>query len=187
VACADIGLTVQTLQQAVLDVRAAIAWLLEQGASEVHLVGASLGSCVAALVSAHEPAVTRCVALHAAPDLADVVWTGSNLGHVRDRIAPHMSLEGLRRAWVPVSPGSFARRLSRRGLRMLVASVAHDTVLLRRETGPLVAMLREAGADVSHTVLGCGHQTLAWFPFGAVAVLQARRFLQVGRPPDASP
>src|SRR6185436_5779324 len=51
----NIGRTIQSMRQAVLDTRAAVAWLKNEGYEKVGILGTSVGSCIAFLTFAHEP------------------------------------------------------------------------------------------------------------------------------------
>ena len=51
----SVGRTIQSMRQAVLDTRAAVAWLKSEGYEQVGILGTSVGSCIAFLTFAHEP------------------------------------------------------------------------------------------------------------------------------------
>ena len=51
----NVGRTLQSMRQAVLDTRAAVRWLTTRGYEKIGIVGTSIGSCVAFLALAHEP------------------------------------------------------------------------------------------------------------------------------------
>ncbi|MGD0620539.1 MAG: abhydrolase domain-containing 18, partial [Bryobacteraceae bacterium] len=52
---ANIGRTIDATRQAVIDVRCCFDWLQSQGYERLGIVGTSLGSCFAFIVSAHDP------------------------------------------------------------------------------------------------------------------------------------
>jgi hypothetical protein len=53
--CTNIGRTIQSMRQAVLDTRAAVRWLRNEGFEQIGILGTSVGSCIAFLAFAHEP------------------------------------------------------------------------------------------------------------------------------------
>src|SRR5262249_46068187 len=53
--CTNIGRTIQSMRQAVLDTRAAVRWLKNEGFERVGILGTSVGSCIAFLAFCHEP------------------------------------------------------------------------------------------------------------------------------------
>src|SRR5256885_1977039 len=53
----NIGRTIQSMRQAVLDARAVVGGLKQQGFERVGILGTSIGSCTAFLAFAHEPAI----------------------------------------------------------------------------------------------------------------------------------
>jgi hypothetical protein len=57
----------------------------------------SLGSWVAGLIAAHDPAVRRAALLLSAGSLADMVWTGRATRHIRASLDVEVGLADLRR------------------------------------------------------------------------------------------
>ena len=55
----NIGRTIQSIRQAVLDGRKLVHWLKSEGYGEVSVLGMSLGSWVGGLIAAHDPAVSK--------------------------------------------------------------------------------------------------------------------------------
>jgi len=79
----NIGRTIQSVRQAVLDTRAAVQWLKAEGYERVGILGTSIGSCVAFLTFAHEPDLNAGAFNHVSGYVADVVWNGISTAHVR--------------------------------------------------------------------------------------------------------
>src|SRR5581483_6374521 len=73
---ANIARTTDAARQAVIDVRACLDWLQQQGYSRLGILGTSLGSCYAFLAAAHDRRVAVNAFNHASTYFADVVWTG---------------------------------------------------------------------------------------------------------------
>src|SRR5256886_12599003 len=120
----NIGRTIQSMRQAVIDSRAAVSWLKQQGFERVGNLGTSIGSCTAFLAFAHEPAIDVGVFNHVSGFFADVVWQGISTQHVRQGIETELSLEELREFWEPISPVPFIPRLldmKRRPMRFIAA------------------------------------------------------------------
>jgi len=69
----NIGRTIQSVKQAVLDTRAAVQWLKQEGYEQVGILGTSVGSCVAFLAFAHEPNLNAGAFNHVSGYFADVV------------------------------------------------------------------------------------------------------------------
>src|ERR671920_414059 len=53
----SLRLTLPSMRQAVLDARAAVAWLGARGYGRIGIVGTSIGSCTAFLAFAHDPSI----------------------------------------------------------------------------------------------------------------------------------
>jgi hypothetical protein len=161
----QLGLTLQSVRRAVLEVRLAVAWLRQRGYRHIGLFGTSLGSCVGFLALAHETEVQAAVFNHVAGYFADVVWEGLATRHVRRSLDDHVDLDALRRCWGPISPAHFASRLRGRQPPMLLVSGAYDPIFLPAHSQDLVDALDDAEVDFRRVVLPCGHYTLGKAPF----------------------
>ena len=84
--CSNIGRTIQSMRQAVLDTRGAVRWLREQGIERIGILGTSIGSCTAFLTFTHDPAINVGVFNHVSGYFADVVFKGISTHHVRESI-----------------------------------------------------------------------------------------------------
>jgi len=158
--CANVGRTLQSVRQAVLDTRAAVRWLKEQGYERVGIVGTSIGSCTAFLAFVHEPALDAGVFNHVSGYFADVVWRGISTHHVRAGLEPHLSLEELRELWAPISPMTFAPRLAGlppRPMRFIAAR--HDLTFPADLSREVIERVRSHGVAVDASWLPCGHYT----------------------------
>ena len=107
----NIGRTIQSMRQAVLDTRAAVRWLKLQGFERIGILGTSIGSCTAFLAFAHDPDINVGTFNHVSGYFADVVWQGISTQHVRQGIESELTLEELREFWRPISPVPFIQRL----------------------------------------------------------------------------
>ena len=157
----NVGRTLQSMRQAVLDARAAIQWLRErEGFERVGVVGTSVGSCVAFLAFAHDRDINVGVFNHVSGYVADVVWHGISTRHVREGFGDRMTLEELRRHWLPISPMAYARRLLElppRPLRFIAAR--YDLTFPRQLSRNVIDEVRRLGVPLDVTWLPCGHYT----------------------------
>ena len=92
----NIGRTIQSMRQAVLDTRAAVRWLHEQGIERIGILGTSIGSCTAFLAFTHEPLIDVGIFNHVSGYFADVVWKGISTPHVRQALETNLTLDELR-------------------------------------------------------------------------------------------
>jgi len=173
-----LGLTLQSVRRAVLEVRLAVAWLRARGYRHVGLFGTSLGSCVGFLALCHEEEVKAAAFNHVAGYFADVVWEGLATRHVRDSLDGHVDLRTLRSCWAPISPVHFAPRLADRQPPLLMISGAYDPIFLPHHSQALVDALRAAGVDFRRVVLPCGHYTLGRPPFYLIDAWLIVRFFR---------
>ena len=86
----NVGRTIHACRQSVIDTRACIDWLLQQGYERVGILGTSLGSCVAFIATAHDPRVRAGIFNHVSMYFSDVVWTGLSTQNVRQGFDGHV-------------------------------------------------------------------------------------------------
>ncbi|HMT06585.1 MAG TPA: hypothetical protein PKA82_01170 [Pyrinomonadaceae bacterium] len=79
----NVGRTLQSVRQAVLDTRAAVHWLKQHGYEQIGIVGTSIGSCTAFLAFVHDLDIDAGVFNHVSGYFSDVVWNGLSTYHVR--------------------------------------------------------------------------------------------------------
>lgn len=162
----NIGRTLQALRQAVVDTRAAVAWLDAEGYERIGATGTSIGSCTAFLAFAHDERIDAGVFNHVSGYVADVVWRGISTRHVRAGVEGALTLEELREAWLPISPISYAGRftsLRRRPMRFIAAR--HDLTFPADLSHEMIAAVRATGVPFSVSWLPCGHYTSAERPW----------------------
>lgn len=162
----DIGRTLQSVRQAVLDTRAGIAWLNQQGYTRLGIIGTSIGSCVAFLAFVHEPLLRTGVFNHVSSYFADVVWRGISTCHVRAGLEQTVTLDELREYWLPISPHPFAPRLldqAPRPMRFIVGR--YDLSFPADLSRHVIAEVRRLGLPLDAAWLPCGHYTLGERPW----------------------
>jgi hypothetical protein len=177
--CSNIGRTIQSMRQAVLDARAAVRWLKQQGFERVGVLGTSIGSCTAFLTFAHDPAIDVGVFNHVSGYFADVVWKGISTLHVRESIEPHLTLEELREFWKPISPVPFIPRLLGMKPRpMRFISAKYDLTFPVDLSRDVIDGVKQLGIDLDVVWLPCGHYTLAEMPWKAIDAWKIATFFR---------
>ncbi|RUV70502.1 dienelactone hydrolase-related enzyme [Mesorhizobium sp. M5C.F.Cr.IN.023.01.1.1] len=177
----NLGRTIQSVRQAVLDGRKLIRWLKSEGYREISVLGMSLGSWVAATVAAHDLAVSKASLFLTAGSLADMVWTGRATRSIRDSLEPEIELTDLRRAWGPLNLENYAHSLARPDLDLLVVLARRDKVVLPELSERFMQRLKDAGARPNILELNCGHYSLAMPPYILLAGLSLKRLLRRAR------
>ena len=164
----NLGRTLQSVRQAVIDCRAALDWLESQGYTRFAILGTSIGSCVAMITTAHDHRLALSVQNHISPYFADVVWTGISTRHVRAGIEGHISLEDLRRIWLPISPKAYIHKLVGSGQKSMLIYGLYDHSFLPEYSRNIVRDYHALGLPYSALILRCGHYTSGEFPFNLV-------------------
>lgn len=162
----NVGRTLQSLRQAVVDTRAAVGWLKQQGFEKVGIVGTSIGSCVGFFAFAHDLNIDAAVFNHVSGYVADVVWNGLSTYHVKEGLENNVSLEELREYWLPISPMAYIEKLAAQPPRpQRYIYTLYDLTFpidLSRDT---IKALREHKIEHSEVTIPCGHYTLGEKPW----------------------
>ncbi len=174
----NVGLTLQASRQAVQDARRTVRWLTEQGYERLGILGTSIGSAVAFITLAHEPALRVGVFLHVSTYFADVVRMGMTTAHVWACLDGNVSAEEIRHYWAPISPYPYVPRLAGAGKKLLLVSGRYDLSFPFELTQQLWRSLDEHGIAHEKLVLPCGHYTLGRLPFSYWAGLRFVPFLR---------
>src|SRR5215813_4210467 len=175
----NIGRTIQSMRQAVLDTRAAVRWLRRQGIERIGILGTSIGSCTAFLAFAHDPAINVGVFNHVSGYFADVVWKGISTAHVRAGIEGHLTLEELREYWTPISPVPFIPRLLNMEARpMRFIAARYDLTFPVDLSRKVIAEVKRYGLDLDVVWLPCGHYTTAELPWKAIDAWKIATFMR---------
>ncbi len=178
---ANVGRTLQSNRQAVLDTRAAVHWLTAQGYDRIGIVGTSLGSCIAFLTFIHEPLISVGVYYHVSSYFGDVVWDGLTTAHVRRGLEAALTRDDVRRAWLAISPNAYVGRLAGDQRRSLLISARYDLSFTPELSRLLFEECDRHGLKLERAILRCGHYTLGRAPYkyyaGYLLANYLRRYL----------
>lgn len=175
----NIGRTIQSLRQAVLDTRAAVRWLKNNGYDHIGILGTSIGSCTAFLAFAHEPTIEAGAFNHVSGYVADVVWHGISTQHVREGLGDQITLEELREYWTPISPLPFIPRVAnmkRRPMRFIAAR--YDLTFPVELSRQVIAAVNHYHLPLDVIWLPCGHYTTAEMPWKAIDAWKIATFFR---------
>ena len=175
----NIGRTIQSMRQAVLDTRAAVRWLKDQGFERIGVLGTSIGSCIGFLAFSHDPAIDVGVFNHVSGYVADVVWQGISTQHVRQGIETDLTVNELREFWTPISPVPFIPRLldmEPRPMRFIAAR--YDLTFPVDLSRQVIAEVENLGIDLDVVWLPCGHYTTAELPWKAIDAWKIATFMR---------
>ena len=157
--------TLEVCRQAVLDARRAVQWLAREGYERIGILGTSLGSCLSMLTACHEPLISAQALNHISPYFADVVWRGLSTRHVRTGLNGRITLDELRRLWMPISPQFYVDRLAGRDLKTLLVYARYDLTFPVDLSRSLVQAFRDKRVPFQLSVLPCGHYSTGSAPF----------------------
>ena len=175
----NVGRTIQSMRQAVLDTRAAVRWLRNEGYEQIGILGTSVGSCIAFLAFAHEPHLNAGAFNHVSGYVADVAWHGLSTTHVRAGFADRVTLDELREYWRPISPFPFMSRVAqmeRRPMRFIVAR--YDLTFPLDLSHDAIAEARRFNLPLDIVWLPCGHYTTGELPWKAIDAWKIATFFR---------
>ncbi|MEP6637530.1 MAG: abhydrolase domain-containing 18 [Acidobacteriota bacterium] len=175
----NVGRSIQSFRQGVLDVRAAVKWLNDEGYDRIGILGTSIGSCIGFLAFAHEPKLVAGTFNHVSGYVADVAWKGLSTRHVREGFGNHLTLEELRNYWSPISPVPFIPRLRNFGHRpMRFISARYDLTFPLDLTHDVIAEMKRHELPLDVVWLPCGHYTTAEMPWKALDAWKIATFFR---------
>jgi hypothetical protein len=163
---ANVGRTIVSCRQAVVDIRCCIDWLEQQGYEQFGILGTSLGSCYAFLASALDSRVRITAFNHASMSFGDVVWTGQSTRHIRAAFeAIGMTQQRLRDVWAAISPAHYMDEFAANPRKVLLVHATYDLTFLREYSLQVIENFRLRGLDFVSKVLPCGHYTTGEAPY----------------------
>ena len=172
----NVGRTIQSMRQAVLDTRAAVRWLKNQGFEKIGILGTSVGSCISFLAFAHEPDLNAGAFNHVSGYVADVVWHGLSTAHVRAGFGDQLTLDELRDWWQPISPFPYMSRVGQRPIRFIIAR--YDLTFPLALSHDAIAEARRLNLPLDVVWLPCGHYTTGELPWKAIDAWKIATFFR---------
>ncbi len=163
---ANVGRTIASCRQAVVDIRCCIDWLEQQGYEQFGILGTSLGSCYAFLASALDSRIRVTAFNHASMSFGDVVWTGQSTRHIREAFeAIGMTHQRLRDVWAAISPSHYMDQFAANPRKVLLVHATYDLTFLQEYSLQVIENFRRRGLDFVSKVLPCGHYTTGETPY----------------------
>ncbi|HMS38684.1 MAG TPA: hypothetical protein PKE69_00420 [Pyrinomonadaceae bacterium] len=162
----NVGQTLQSLRQSVVDTRAAIGWLKAQGYEKVGLVGTSIGSCVGFFAFVHDLNIDAAVFNHVSGYVADVVWNGLSTYHVKESLKDKVELDELREYWMPISPMAYMDKLAAMPPRpQRYIYTLYDLTFPLDLSRQMLESIKAHKIKHTKTMIPCGHYTLGEKPW----------------------
>jgi hypothetical protein len=177
IVCSNIGLTLQANRQAVTDVRRCIRWLEQQGYDKLGVLGTSLGSSLAFIAAAHEPAIRAGAFLHVSTFFGDVLSNGLTTSNVWEPMRTKVSPDECRRYFLPISPYPYVSRMHGTRQRCLAISGKYDPTFWPEFTAQFYDSVKRHQVRCETLQLPCGHYSMGEPPFSWVAGFRFGTFL----------
>jgi hypothetical protein len=177
---ANIGRTIQAIQQSVVDARRAADWLTMQGFKKIGIMGSSVGSCISFLTYLHDQRFQAGVFNHVSSYFGDVVWEGISTRHVRRGFEGLLSREELHRAWAIISPNTHVgrKRVKDSGKRLFI-SARYDLTFPPGLAQLLFEEHHRHSVQFDAAFLPCGHYTSALAPFKYLVGYHVSRYFHL--------
>ncbi len=163
---ANVGRTISSCRQAVIDIRSCVDWLEQQGYEQFGILGTSLGSCYAFLAAAMDSRVRVTAFNHASMSFGDVVWTGQSTRHIREAFEDiSMTQQRLCDVWAAISPSFYMDQFAAFPKKTLLVHATYDLTFLQEYSLQVIENFRRRGIDFVSKVLPCGHYTTGETPY----------------------
>ncbi len=162
---ANVGRTLQAVQQAVVDTRAAIHWLHAQGYDRIGIAGTSIGSCVSFLTFVHDERVCAGAFNMVSSYFGDVVWAGMATEHVRRGLETELTEAEVRQMWMAISPNAYIGRLAQNPRPGLFISARYDLTFTPQLSQLLFDECERHRLHFDKRILPCGHYSIGEAPF----------------------
>ncbi len=170
--------TIDATRQAVIDSRACLDWLEQQGFTDLGIVGTSLGSCYAFLAAAHDSRLRVNVFNHCSTYFADPVWEGLSTRHIRESLEGEIDLETLRKLWLCISPPSYWDHFTAQKNHSKFIYTRFDTTFPLHLSREVIRGARKYKWKHDVKELPCGHYTMGEFPFKYITGYEICSFLK---------
>jgi len=162
----DLGQTMRSMQQSILDTMDAVSVLRQLGHRRIVLTGFSIGSAVVNILDTLDPRPLGVICVLCGDDFARCVMDGISTRHIRKSLESNLTREQLDRVWKPLCASVYVERLKGvpRPLRVMLTS--HYDFTFPTESGRrLRAQFEEHGVKHEWKEMFCGHYTLSCAPF----------------------
>ena len=143
----NIGRTIASARQGVIDTLCCLDWLEQQGYQQVGIVGSSLGFGHAFVASALDSRLKVNVFNHCCSTVSDALWAG--MPRYRAALESHISQQELRDCWSVINPISFFDRFSRFPKQSLLIVGRYDTIFARAYVEEAIRPFRAHGTESS--------------------------------------
>ena len=173
----NIGLTLQANRQAVSDARRCLRWLEQRGYGKLGIIGTSIGSSIAFITMAHDPAIRAAALLHVSTYFANVVANGLTTTNVWESLRTGVTADELRHYWAPISPFPYIPRVSATGQQFLAIVGRYDPTFWPEFSAEFLQAVKSDGIRCESLELPCGHYSLGEIPFRWAAGLRFGTFL----------
>jgi hypothetical protein len=173
---ANIGRTIASARQGVIDTLCCVDWLAQQGYKRFGIVGTSLGFGHAFMASALSQRLSVNVFNHCCSTVSDAIWDG--VPSLRAVLESHISKEQLRECWSVINPIMYFDQFARFPKKSLIIRCRYDTTFAPDYVAEAIRRFRVLGLDHNVVELACGHHTIGDLPFALFAAYHISAFLR---------
>jgi Alpha/beta hydrolase domain containing 18 len=171
----NIGRTIASARQGILDTLCCVDWLAQKGYKEFGIVGTSLGFGHAFVASALDARLNVNVFNHCCSTVSDAIWAG--MPNLREALESHISQQELRECWSVINPISYFDQFARSPKKSLVIRGRYDTIFAPDYVAEAIRRFRSMGLDHRIVELACGHRTIGDLPFALLSAGHVCAFL----------
>jgi hypothetical protein len=176
----NIGRTIASARQGVIDTLCCLDWLTLRGYERVGIVGSSLGFGHAFMASALDSRLKVNVFNHCCSTVSDALWAG--MPRYRAALESHVTQQELRECWSVINPISYFDRFRGFPKQSLLIVGRYDTTFARAYVEEAISPFRAMGLSHRVVELPCGHRTIGDAPYAILAAYHIGAFLKKSLP-----
>lgn len=162
---ANIGRTIQSVRQAVVDIRRTADFLYHNGITQVGVLGTSIGSCVSWLAFIHDERIRTGAFNMVSSWFGDVVWRALTTLHLRKSLETELNEHEIREVWATISPSAYSDKMQDLHRPFLAISASYDLTFLPDLAKIFLDDVEKYGCNGKTIFIPCGHYTLGRSPF----------------------
>ncbi len=177
----NVGLTIRSIRQAIMDVRLVIKRLKETGYKRIDILGVSMGSMIAKTVSIIDKDVHSLVACLGGSHIANFSIEGLATQHVQRELSNRVSYKDLKEIWSIASPISHLKEgLLNTNLKQLCITAKYDKIVPEVRALEYIKKSRESKINTDWVSMPCGHYSFSNSFVSSYSFFKVLQFLKRG-------
>lgn len=173
---ANIGRTIASARQGIIDTLCCLDWLEERGYRQFGITGTSLGFGHAFIASALDRRLSVNVFNHCCSTVSDAIWVG--MPDLRASFESHITQQELRECWSVINPITYFDQFAQLPKKSLLIRGRYDMTFAPDYVAELIQRFQATRLNYQVVELACGHYTIGDLPFALLSAYRIAEFLR---------